>query len=195
MIDAVLEWHRTHPPVGRPANFIDDLLAAQTRDPDLYPEDDLRAAALTPFIAGLDTAANGLSFVLYHLYSRPELLVRVQQEVTTARAAGALDADRLKSMDVLYRTVLESLRITPVVTSVARTCIAPFEFAGRTVRAGQMVLVQTTATHFMPEHFATPEAFDLERFVPPRAEHRQSGVYARSALARTCAWAWVLPRC
>ena len=58
-----------------------------------------------------------------------------------------------------------------------RTVANTFEFSGCTVPAGQQVILDFTLTHHLPEFFPDPEQFDIDRFAPPRDEHRQTAVY------------------
>ena len=52
-----------------------------------------------------------------------------------------------------------------------------FEFSGYTVPAGRQVILDFTLTHHLPEFFPDPDQFDIDRFAPPRNEHRRTAVY------------------
>ena len=41
-----------------------------------------------------------------------------------------------------------------------------------------MVLAIPTVTHFFPEFFPDPERFDIDRYLPERAEHKQRDAFA-----------------
>ena len=82
---------------------------------------------------------------------------------------------------------METLRRYPIVPRTVRTVSNAFEFAGCTVPAGRQVILDFTLTHHLPEYFPDPQRFDIERFAPPRNEHRQSGVYVPYAWGRTAA--------
>lgn len=59
-----MAWHKANPPVDRPPNLIDDALAA-VQAGRVLSELDLAPIALGPYIAGLDTSANTIAFMLY----------------------------------------------------------------------------------------------------------------------------------
>ena len=59
-----------------------------------------------------------------------------------------------------------------------RTVANSFEFAGYHVPAGEQVLIGYAVPQLMEEYFPEPRRFDIERYTPERAEHRQTGVYA-----------------
>jgi cytochrome P450 len=61
-------------------------------------DDDLLAAALGPFFAGLDTVANTSSFMMYALLKHPEVLARVQAEVDQHLTSDAIDLSVFRQM-------------------------------------------------------------------------------------------------
>ena len=83
----------------------------------------------------------------------------------------------LQAIDVTHRFVMENLRLHPVIPVHNRTAANSFEVEGKLVPARSTVMVAYPAAHFMAEHFPEPEKFDIERYVPPRDEHRKRGAY------------------
>ena len=66
----------------------------------------------------------------------------------------------------------------PVAPFLIRTVTNSFEFAGYRIPAGENVMIATTVPHYLPDHFPEPDRFDIDRYTPERAEHRQPEVYA-----------------
>ena len=52
-----------------------------------------------------------------------------------------------------------------------------FEIAGRRVPAGENLMIAMGVTHHLAEHFPAPRRFDIDRYLPERAEHRQPDAY------------------
>ncbi|GAA5527829.1 cytochrome P450 [Herpetosiphon gulosus] len=183
----VLKAHRNGArDTNRPPSLIDDIIAA-TNDPSLMPEGDLVMTALGPYIAGLDTVANTMAFLLYVLTTKPELYEQVEAEADALFANGVPDPADLRKMEVLHRVVLENFRMYPIAPAVPRTVKAPFEFGGYRVDAGIRTLVATTVGHFLPELHPEPEKFDIDRYLAPRNEHRIPGAFAPfSTGSHTC---------
>ncbi len=173
----IVAHHQAHPPVGREPNLIDDALAA-AREGRVLTERDLAPIALGPYIAGLDTSANTLSFMLYAIYKQPELRERLRTETRALFADGVPTPGNLRHADLLHRIALETLRRYPVVPAIQRTVVEPFEFAGYRVDAGTRLFVGSTVVHFDERHHPEPYRFDVERYAAPRAEHRIPGAYA-----------------
>lgn len=183
----VRESHRTAPAGDQEPDLIDNLLALAAEDPDFLPEGNLRLSILGPFIAGLDTAAAAMAFLLYCLLTHPPVLEQVTAEVDAFFAQGAPTPERLKELDVLHRATMESLRLYPIAPAIQRNAAQTFEFAGHRVNEGDTVLIATTLPHTMPEYFPDPMRFDIERHAAPRKEYRQTSAFVPFGLgAHTC---------
>ena len=172
----VLDHHRREERTDR--DLIDDLLELHERDPQFFPETDLQLAVLGPFLAGIETAAGTCAFMLYALLKHPELLVRMTAEADACFDGEPLTARGLRELDVTQRILQETLRMYPAVPALTRTVTNSFEFAGYTVPARAEIIVGNTVAHHLPELFPDPECFDIDRYTPERAEHRQPGAFA-----------------
>ncbi len=67
---------------------MDDLLAALDWNGDPLQEDDLLAATIGPFFAGMDTVANTMGFMIYAILKHPEVYAAIQTEVDEHFAEG-----------------------------------------------------------------------------------------------------------
>ena len=173
----LLAAHR-EPANGREPDLVDDLLAAQAEGRHTFTERDLIIASVGPFIAGLDTAANTCAFMMYALLGDPPALQRVQADADALFAAGTPDPATLKDLPALRGAVMETMRLYPIAPFLGRTSTRTFDFEGHTVAAGEGLLVATTLPHRLPDCFADPERFDIDRFAPPRNEHQRAGAFA-----------------
>jgi|LakMenE01Jun11ns_1017448.scaffolds.fasta_scaffold9366986_1 cytochrome P450 len=71
------------------------MMASIDLDGQRPNEDDVMAAALGPFFAGLDTVANTCSFMLYSLLTDADLYEQVQAEVDQTLSGDTVDLQRL----------------------------------------------------------------------------------------------------
>ena len=172
---------REHSPGGVHADrgdLVNDVLALHRADPEFLPESDLLMACMGPYLAGVDTIALTCSFMLYELLKNPALADRVRAEAGELFAGGRTPtAADLGRLDVTHRVALEVLRLYPVTPLVYRISSNSFEVAGFRIPAGEAVVVATCVTHLLPQHFPEPRKFDIDRYLPERAEHRQSDAY------------------
>ena len=161
-----------------PNNFLDQLLTTQESDPEFITDQEVVFSVLIAYFAGIDTAANISSFMLYELMRQPELWARAKAEADKAFAQGTPDAAALREMKVIHAAAMETLRLYPVAGVMSRYAGDDFTFAGYPIRKGERLMVATCAAHFDPQYFPNPHTFDIDRFSPPRNEHKARGVYA-----------------
>ena len=175
------EIHAGHSPAQREdkrRDLVDDLMDVHFADPQFLPETDLEFAFIAPLIAG-HYVGSAMSFALYELMSNPDLCERIAAEADALFANGdpaAADLD-MKAIDVTHRFVMENLRLHPVIPVHNRTAANAFEVDGKLVPARSTVMVAYPAAHYMAENFENPEKFDIDRYLPPRNEHRKRGAY------------------
>lgn len=174
----VIAKHRHSQVKHEKPNLIDDLIADSQKVHPQLSEAELIAAAIGPYLAGIDTVANTCAFMLYALLKAPEVMAKVQQEVDLFFVNDIPNAEGLRGMSALHGTAMETLRMYPVAFAIQRYAIADFAFKGCRVNAGTHVIVATTVPHFLPQFFPNPDCFDIDRFHPPRNEHKQNGAFA-----------------
>ena len=163
---------------GAEPDLIDDLLDLHDADPKFFPEADLKIAAMGPFVAALDTVAGTCAFMLYALLRHPDVLERVRDEADEMLSGSAPADQALREMDTMHRAAMETMRMYPVTPLLVRTAANSFEFAGHRIPASERVMIATAVPHYLPEFFPETERFDIDRYGPERAEHRQPYVYA-----------------
>ena len=181
VLDLYAQIHADHSPAqreNRRRDLVDDLMDLHQSDPQFLPETDLEFSFIAPLIAG-HYVGSAMSFLLYEMMANPDIYRRVTEEADALFANGDPSADDfdLQSIDVAHRVVMENLRLHPVIPVHNRTAANAFEVEGKLVPARSTVLVAYTASHYMAENFEEPEMFDIERFAPPRNEHRKRGAY------------------
>jgi len=119
------------------------------------------------------------AFAIYEMLANPELGALLVAEADALFDGGDPTAEDFtpEAMDVAWRFAMETLRLHPVIPVHRRTAMNSFEVDGMEVPAYSTVLVAYTAPHFFEEHFKAPEKFDIERYLPPREEHKQTGAF------------------
>lgn len=184
LYDEVRAAHESGRREGAAPDFVDDMLELNRIQPQLMPETDLPITLLSPFLVGLETSTTVCAFMLYVLLSNPDLYDQVAAEAETLFTGGDLTLPALRRLDVTHRVALETLRLYPNTPMIQRTVANSFEFEGFDIPAGKTVLIANGVTHFLPEFFPNPERVDIDRFSPPRSEHRQPGAYAPFGLGK-----------
>ncbi|GAA0558471.1 cytochrome P450 [Paractinoplanes ferrugineus] len=176
---AALQDRADHPTAG-PPDLLDRALAATDENGEIYPLDVRAGMALQGYFAGINTVAYLYSFLVYALTQHADVRVRVRAEADSWDGSFT----GLRDLPALHGLVLETLRVYPPAPGSARTVLADFDFEGFRIERGRRVLVATSVPHQLPEHFADPERFDIDRDF---AAGRRASVYAPFSVgSHTC---------
>ena len=105
-------------------------------------------------IAGFETSAGGISFTLYSLCRRPEILDRVRNDLSLVPAV-----------------VEESLRRLTPARGLVRRVHEDCEFGGQKIKAGSNIFALVQSANNDPDAFTCPHEFDIDR---DRSEMRKS---------------------
>ena len=192
-VQRVLGVHTPAQRAGCPRDLADDLLSLHASDPQFLPEPNLRFVLSTPLLASM-YLGDALGFALYSMASQPELYARIRSEADSLFEDGDPDAADFadESIDVTRRFVMECLRMYPIVPASLRNVMNSFTIEGHELPLGARLIIVQTAAHYMSDVFPDPDSFDIDRYLPPRDEHRGPG-YAPYGLGthRCLGFRWV----
>ena len=146
-----IEAHRASPEAFD--DILSLLVAARDADGEPLSDRNLLDQLITLLLAGHETTTTGLTWVFERLAREPRVLDRLTE---------TLDSGDETYLDAVVK---ETLRLRPVVDSVARVLTQQAELAGRTLPAGTVVLPSIALTHMARTSFPEPEAFRPERFI------------------------------
>jgi cytochrome P450 len=178
LMDEVIAAHRTQPYDKYRPDVVDALLNAKQEGRTEMDEQALRIGALSVYIAGIQPVAHSCTFMIHALMKHPELLQQLVEEVQHVLADAPLSPDTLREMKKLRYATMEMLRMYPFAPVLQMVALQSFDFQGFYVPAGIPIIISQAVTHYLPELFAHPYRFDIERYGSTRAEHRQSGAFA-----------------
>jgi pentalenic acid synthase len=140
-----LVQRKTDEPGTTPEGLLDDLLATQVKDGTL-DRPGLVMFAQELLIGGHDTTANMISLGTFQLLQHPEQLAEFKADES-----------------LMAGTIEEMLRSLSIVASLSRVATEDIEIAGRTIRAGDGILISPMAANHDGSVFERPEEFDIHR--------------------------------
>jgi cytochrome P450 len=156
----------------------DDVLAmlATARYPDgtMMSEDQLIDELVTLLVGGHETTANTVSFALYRLLQRPDVVAKIRAELARVFGDGPIDPRRTGELRYLDACIKESMRLTPILPAISRPVPATLELRGHVIPAGCDLWLAPSLTHMRPDLWDRPERFMPERFLgnpPPTAQY------------------------
>ena len=125
-------------------------------------DEQLRDEVMTIFVAGHETTANAMAWLMYLVSQHPEVEERLRAEINSywPENVGALTYTR--------QVIDESLRLYPTIWSVGRRCTQDDELDGYTIPRGMNVVVPIFHYHWDERFWSEPRKFDPDRFAPER---------------------------
>jgi len=126
----------------------------------------LRDEVMTIFVAGHETTANAMCWLLHLVSNHPGIEAKMLEEI--GAAGDALDQGNLAAFPYARQVVEESLRLYPTIWSVGRRCVEDDELGGFHIRKGTTVIIPIFHFHWGEKWWDEPGKFDPDRFLPER---------------------------
>lgn len=173
MLLALIAERRAAPPEAS-HDVLGLITHARDDEGTLLTDDEVLGHLYVLLVAGHETTTHLSAWALYLLATLPDHRQRVEAELHTLLGAysAPLIVETARQLHVLDRFIRETGRLHSPVQMAPRGLLADVEFAGYTIPAGTNVRLALAACHRMERYFANPDAFDPDRFVPPREEDR-----------------------
>ena len=126
----------------QPENLLEALIAARDEAGAGLGEEELLGNVLTVLLAGEDTTANTLCWLLYLLHANREAWNELVEEVDAAMGGATVpgDFDTARQFDVIERCANEAMRLRPVAPIVFMENPAPTVLDGVRLPAGSTVI-------------------------------------------------------
>ena len=152
--------------LGRMLDLVDDETQQSMSDRQLRDE------AVALYVAGYETTASAIAFVLWKLAERPHFVEKLREELARNEVGERPTGADLNELKLLNQFVYESLRILPPIPVIPRQARVDDELAGQHIPAGSMVLIDMIGLHHNPTVWPDPSRFDPSRFEPENAAKR-----------------------
>jgi cytochrome P450 len=160
------------------------MIAARDIEGSGLHDADVAGNVLTMLLAGEDTTANTLAWMIYLLGRHPEAMLRARDEVRGVIGAQALPTqyEQLSQLAFVEACAHETMRMKPVapilVTQAARDSVV----AGIRIPAGQLVMLLMRPAATDERHFPDAQAFDPARWLSDAAPGRAASSAKRVAM-------------
>ncbi|XP_068622472.1 cytochrome P450 6B1-like [Battus philenor] len=141
----------------------------------------IAAQAFVFYVAGYETSATTMSYLLYELAKNPDIQDKLVAQIDEVlqRHKSELTYEILKEVNYFDRVFDETLRKYPIVEPLQRRAQKNYTFPDTniTVEKGQLVLISCRSLHHNPKYYPDPEKFDPERFSPQNEKNIPSCAY------------------
>ncbi|MDE1947049.1 MAG: cytochrome P450 [Burkholderiales bacterium] len=151
----------------KPRNLIEAMIAAADTPGSGITDRDLAGNVKTMLLAGEDTTAHTLAWMIDLLARNPEALARARAEVDRVLAGRPWpeSIDEVAALDYVEACAHETMRLKPVAPIMALQTERSSVIAGVELPAGALVMFLFRAPAVDARHFPDPQRFDPGRWL------------------------------
>jgi cytochrome P450 len=141
------------------------LLAARDEDGEPMSNQELRDEMITLLLAGHETTATTLAWVVHYVLAHPAVHARLQEELAAWRDERVPGSGDLPYLDAAIK---ETQRLMPIIPLVGRRLQAPTTIGGHALPAGVVAAPCIYLAHRRSDVWEDPASFQPERFLRKR---------------------------
>jgi cytochrome P450 len=155
-----------------PSNLMESMIAARDQNKSVLSDADLAGNTLTMLLAGEDTTAHTLAWLIYFLSRSPDVFLRLRAQADRIMGEDALPSrhDQLSEMDFIEACINESMRLRPVAPLIAVEANHDAVIANVAVPKGTVILMLTRIAALDDTNFANASEFRPERWLMPASD-------------------------
>ncbi len=153
-----------------PRDFVEAMLLARDEDGKPFSDEVVYGNMMTMLLAGEDTTAHTLAWVVHQLCERPDVVARMRAEVDGAlgRELTPPDFESAQNLPYLDAVASETMRLRPVAPFLGLEANEDVVVGDVLVPKGSWVDTLVRLPALDAEKFAEPEAFRPERWLDER---------------------------
>jgi len=164
----------------RPANLLEAMILAADQEGGQIHDNEVAGNVMTMLLAGEDTTANTLAWMIYLLSRNPGALARATEEVRRLSPdPDTLTMDQLASLDYLEACAHETMRLKPVAPIIPQQAVSDTALGGVQVKAGMVVIGLLRHDGVSERHVPHPTVFEPERWLGEEGGPRRLAASAR----------------
>ena len=158
------------PRLAADAPVIDDIVGSMiaARDPETgqgFTREELIDQIGVFFLAGHETTASVLTWIVFILARHPETAARMRSEVKQVCGEQPIAFSHLKQLRFIQSVFRETLRLYPPITFIPRVAAQETVIGGKRIKKGAMVMLSPWATHRNENVWNNADRFDPDRFM------------------------------
>lgn len=163
-----------------PGNLLEAMLAAADEPGSGIDDEQVAGNVLTLLLAGEDTTANTLAWMVWLLSRHPAVLARARAEVDGVLGAAALpDLEQLGRLDFVEACAHETMRLRPVAPINTMQAVHDTRVGDVAVPAGMVVMAVMRRDAVSERHLQDAGRFDPERWLQ---DAKQAGAAKRLSM-------------
>jgi retinoid hydroxylase len=172
-IRQVIRERATRGDLQQSTDVLSLLLNTVDEDGNKFTETQVINQAIGLLFAGGDTTSSLISWLLFELGNSTEWRQRLRDEQQQVMGNNSIAMSHLRQLPQMTNVIKESERLYAPAWVISRVATADIEYGGYLIPAGWFVFIFPMLTHRLPEIYKNPDAFDPDRFAPPREEDQK----------------------
>jgi cytochrome P450/nitrite reductase/ring-hydroxylating ferredoxin subunit len=177
---------------AHPTNFLEAMLVARDEEVGAFTEDEIVGNVLTMLVAGEDTTANTMAWMMHFMTEYPEMQRIMQQEADAVLGDASMllhfqDHERLPYLEAMAH---ETMRLKPVAPMLFLEPNYAVELGGINIPAGTALFLLTRQCGVQERDFAAAAQFQPERWLAgadvPQSGHNVSAFMPFGTGPRFC---------
>ncbi|CAN8269021.1 unnamed protein product [Cochlearia groenlandica] len=150
-------------------DFLGQLLNFKNDKGCVLSQEEIADNIIGVLFAAQDTTASCLTWILKYLHDDQKLLEAVKDEQKAiyeenSRENKSLTWGQTRNMPLTHRVIVESLRMSSIISFTFREAVVDVEYKGYLIPKGWKVMPLFRIIHHNPKYYSNPEVFDPSRF-------------------------------
>jgi cytochrome P450 len=156
-----------HPELrDHPGNLLEAMIAAADQPDSGIDDTQVAGNVLTMLLAGEDTTANSLAWMIHLLWQNPQALAKATAEVREVCGdARNLTVEHIARLDYVEACINETMRLKPVAPHIGFQTLRDTQVGDVHVPAGTMIISVMRHDSVSEEHVHQAAAFSPERWL------------------------------
>ena len=151
----------------KPGNLLEAMIVAADQPGSELGDQQVVGNVLTMLLAGEDTTANTLAWLIYLLQRNPQVLLKAQQEVLAlAPDPGSYSMEMMEKLVFLEACISETMRLKPVAPLIVLQALHDTAVGDVAVPKETLVMGVMRHDSVSERHFHNPQAFEPQRWLP-----------------------------
>ncbi|HNN95170.1 MAG TPA: cytochrome P450, partial [Pseudomonadota bacterium] len=159
-----IRYRREHGTAGR-SDVLSMLVDARHEDGSPMADQELLDEMITLLLAGHETSAVTLAWVVQRVLERPAVVTKLRAEVQEVTGGGPLQPKDISKLRYTEAVIRETMRMDTLLPLVVRVLQRDMTFAGYDLPAGTLVGPSPLLVHENPRVWPEPHEFRPERFL------------------------------
>ena len=165
---------------GEPGNLLEAMLVAADAPGSGIDDEQVAGNVLTMLLAGEDTTANTLAWMIWLLWQHPDALAQARAEVERVLGDAALPGiEQLGALDFVEACAFETMRLRPVAPINTLQALRDTRVGDVEIPQGMIVMAVMRRDATSERHLPNAAAFDPARWL---ADAKQAGAAKRLSM-------------